>query len=63
MILGQPSLAIPNYKKAFDLRDRVSERERLSIEGMYYLNVSGELKPGFARRSNVLLPRKILSLL
>jgi eukaryotic-like serine/threonine-protein kinase len=44
MILEQPSLAIPNYKKAFDLRNRVSERERLSIEGMYYLNVSGELE-------------------
>ena len=44
MILEQPSLAIPNYKKAFDLRDRVSEQERLSIEGMYYLNVTGELE-------------------
>jgi len=44
MALEQPSLAIANYKKAFDLRGRVSERERLHIEGMYYLNGSGELE-------------------
>jgi tetratricopeptide (TPR) repeat protein len=44
MLLEQPSLAIPNYKKAFDLRSRVSERERLYIEGVYYLNVTGELE-------------------
>jgi serine/threonine protein kinase/tetratricopeptide (TPR) repeat protein len=44
MVLEQPSLAIPNYTKAFDLRNRVSERERLSIEGVYYLNVTGELE-------------------
>jgi serine/threonine protein kinase/Flp pilus assembly protein TadD len=43
MALNQPSLAIPNYKKAFDLRKRVSERERFYIEGMYYLNATGEL--------------------
>jgi len=44
MALEQPGLALPNYKKAFELRDRVSERERLYIEGMYYLNVTGELE-------------------
>jgi Flp pilus assembly protein TadD len=44
MVLEQPSLAIPNYRKAFDLRNRVSKRERLSIEGVYYLNVTGELE-------------------
>ena len=44
MALEQPGLATPNYKKAFELRDRVSERERLYIEGMYYLNVTGELE-------------------
>jgi serine/threonine protein kinase/Flp pilus assembly protein TadD len=41
--LEEPGLAIPNYKKAFDLRNRASERERFYIEGMYYLNVTGEL--------------------
>jgi eukaryotic-like serine/threonine-protein kinase len=44
MALEQPGLAIPNYTKAFELRDRVSERERLYIEGMYYLNVTGQLE-------------------
>ena len=44
LFLEQPSLAIPDYKKAFGLRSRVSERERLYIEGMYYLNVTGELE-------------------
>jgi serine/threonine protein kinase/Tfp pilus assembly protein PilF len=44
MALEQPSLAIANYKKAFALRSRVSERERLHIEGMYYLNATGELE-------------------
>jgi eukaryotic-like serine/threonine-protein kinase len=44
MALEQPSLAVPNYKKAFELRNRVSEKERLYIEGMYYLNVTGELE-------------------
>jgi tetratricopeptide (TPR) repeat protein len=43
MNLEQPSLAMPNYRKAFGLRDRVSERERFYVEGMYYLNVTGEL--------------------
>jgi len=42
--LEEPSLALPNYKKAFELRDRVSERERFNIDGSYYLNVTGELE-------------------
>ncbi|MGA7920422.1 MAG: winged helix-turn-helix domain-containing protein [Candidatus Acidiferrales bacterium] len=44
MALEQPTLAIPNNRKAFELRNRVSEGERLYIEGMYYLNVTGELE-------------------
>jgi len=43
MDLEQPTLAAANYQKAFDLRSRVSERERFYIEGVYYLNVNGEL--------------------
>jgi len=31
-------------RRAFDLRDRVSARERLYIEGHYYANVTGELE-------------------
>ncbi|HXW55451.1 MAG TPA: protein kinase [Candidatus Cybelea sp.] len=44
MDLEEPTLALPNYKKAFDLRSRVSERERFYIEGAYYLNATGELE-------------------
>ena len=42
--LNQASLAIKNYKKAFELRDRVSERERFYIESMYYVYATGELQ-------------------
>jgi len=42
--LGQASLAAENIKKAYDLRDRVSEREKYRISSMYYQNVTGELE-------------------
>ena len=42
--LGQPSLATATYKKAYELRDRVSERERFDIETKYFSNVTGELE-------------------
>ncbi len=41
---GEDSLAIENYKKAFELRDRVSERERFLIDGLYYAFATGELE-------------------
>jgi DNA-binding NtrC family response regulator/tetratricopeptide (TPR) repeat protein len=42
--LNQASLAIKNYKRAFELRDRVSERERFYIESMYYVYATGDLQ-------------------
>src|SRR5438132_11957410 len=42
--LGQASLAAENLKKAYALRDRVSEREKYRISSMYYQLVSGELE-------------------
>ena len=36
-------VAIENLIKAYDLRNRVSERERFSIESTYYLIATGEL--------------------
>ncbi|MFZ3331067.1 MAG: protein kinase [Candidatus Acidiferrales bacterium] len=42
--LNQPSVAADYLKKAFDLRDRVTERERLGITWLYYANVTGELE-------------------
>jgi len=42
--LGQASLAADNAKKAYDLRDRVSERERYRISALYFQNVTSELE-------------------
>ncbi len=42
--LGQASLAADNLKKAYALRDRVSEREKYRIASMYYTLVTGELE-------------------
>jgi serine/threonine protein kinase/tetratricopeptide (TPR) repeat protein len=42
--LGQASLAAENITKAYDLRDRVSEREKYRISSMFYQVVTGELE-------------------
>ena len=42
--LGEIESAKTNYSKAFELRDRVSDLERLQIEGNYYSLVTGELE-------------------
>jgi tetratricopeptide (TPR) repeat protein len=41
--LGQLERANEYYGKAFQLRDRASEREKLAITADFYLNVTGEL--------------------
>lgn len=41
--LEQEGLASQNFQKAYELRDRVSEREKLSISALYYTTVTGEL--------------------
>jgi eukaryotic-like serine/threonine-protein kinase len=41
--LDQVSLAISDYQKAYELRDRVSDRERYYIETLYYSQVTGEI--------------------
>jgi len=42
--LGQASLSAENIKKAYALRDRVSEHEKSRIAALYYANVTGELE-------------------
>ena len=42
--LGQASLAADNAKKAYDLRDRVSERERYRISALYFQYVTREVE-------------------
>lgn len=41
---GESSAASQNFRKAFELRDRVSDRERFYIEAAYYSFVTGELE-------------------
>ena len=42
--LGESGLAIQNFKRAFELRDRVSDRERFFICATYYEQATGELE-------------------
>ncbi len=42
--LGQASLSAENVKKAYALRDRVSEHEKYRIAALYYKHVTGELE-------------------
>jgi len=42
--LSQPSLSAENLKKAYEMRERVSEKERLRISAYYYAFVTGELE-------------------
>ncbi len=44
MNLAQTSLGITDYKRAYELRDRVSERERYYIETLYFTVVTGEIE-------------------
>ena len=41
--IGERALAVENTRKAFELRGRVSELEKLAIEGDYYSGVTGNL--------------------
>jgi eukaryotic-like serine/threonine-protein kinase len=42
--IGELGIAAVNFKKAYDLRGRVTEREKLIIESAYYWNVVGDLE-------------------
>jgi serine/threonine protein kinase/tetratricopeptide (TPR) repeat protein len=42
--MGQPSAAAENLKKAYEVRERVSEREKLRISAYYYAFATGELE-------------------
>jgi len=41
--LGESNAAVENFTKAYELRDRVSQRERFYIEASYYSFATGEL--------------------
>jgi eukaryotic-like serine/threonine-protein kinase len=42
--LGETSLAAQNMRKAYELRERASEREKFEIESDYYNSVTGDLE-------------------
>jgi len=42
--LNEPGLGAEYGRKAYDLREKVSERERFGIEAFFYWNVTGELE-------------------
>src|SRR5207302_4266840 len=42
--VGQPSLFLDKQKTAYEMRERVSEKERLRISAFYYGLVTGELE-------------------
>jgi serine/threonine protein kinase/Flp pilus assembly protein TadD len=42
--MGEKELAAENARRAYELRDKVSEREKLYIESHYYQNVTGDLE-------------------
>jgi len=42
--LGETSLALENTKKAYELRERLSGSEKLSIESQHYYFVTGDLE-------------------
>jgi serine/threonine protein kinase/tetratricopeptide (TPR) repeat protein len=42
--LNEVGRGAENARKAYDLREKVSERERFAIEGGYYMRVTGELE-------------------
>jgi tetratricopeptide (TPR) repeat protein len=48
--IGEQTLAVENFKKAYDLRGGVSEREKLDIESAYYWIAIGDLEK--ARQTN-----------
>ena len=43
-VLNEGGRGAEYIRKAYDLREKVSERERFSIEGIYYQQVTGELE-------------------
>ncbi len=44
--LGESELAAENARRAYEMRERTSEREKLSIESHYYEFVTGDLEKG-----------------
>src|SRR6202142_2019629 len=59
--LGHYELMLASFTRAYQLRDRMTEKNRLNIELLYYENVTGELDKAYSvsLRSLELFPRDI----
>ena len=44
LALGEPAHAAANIQKAYELKDRVSDRERFNITALFYTGVTGDLE-------------------
>jgi tetratricopeptide (TPR) repeat protein len=60
--LGHYDLAAAAYTRAYQLRDRMTEKNRLNVEYLYYNSVTGELDKSYSVlvRSLELFPRDVL---
>jgi eukaryotic-like serine/threonine-protein kinase len=59
--LGHYDLAAAAYTRAYQLRDRMTEKNRLNVEYLYYNSVTGELDKSYSAlvRSLQLFPRDV----
>ena len=59
--LGDHDLMVASFARAYELRDRMTEKNRLNIELIYYSNVTGELDKAYSvlLRALELFPRDI----
>ncbi|HVI09480.1 MAG TPA: winged helix-turn-helix domain-containing protein [Candidatus Binatia bacterium] len=48
LFLGKPELSAESYAHAYQLRDRMTEKDRLSIEIAYYGRVTGDWEKGYS---------------
>jgi eukaryotic-like serine/threonine-protein kinase len=59
--LGHYDLMVASYRRAYELRDRMTEKDRLNIELLYYSTVTGELDKSYSvlLRALELFPRNV----
>jgi len=59
--LGHYDLMAASYRRAYELRDRMTEKDRLNVDFLYFNNVTGELDKAYSIlvRSLELFPRDV----
>jgi DNA-binding winged helix-turn-helix (wHTH) protein/tetratricopeptide (TPR) repeat protein len=61
--LGNPKLSEASYTRAYQLRDRLTEKDRLNAEIVYYFHVTGDLEKAYSSvlRFLQLFPRDVFA--